>query len=124
MNCEHDELAWPDESDALPPMSLERFKCTLFSFAAGTGLGWDGVHPRALLRLGDPTLRRWMACMFKCERLGVWPQQVGVVVIVLLPKGDGTFRPIGLLPHMPRIWMRARRGEAKQWEISCDRKFL
>jgi len=116
MNLEHDELVWPEESDALPPMSLERFKCSLFSFAAGTGLGWDGVHPRALLRLDDPTLRRWMACMLKCERFGVWPQQVGVVAIVLLPKGDGEFRPIGLFPTIIRIWMRARVCVARAWE--------
>ena len=65
-----------------------------------------------------------MALLLKCERMGLWPQQVGVVVIVLLPKGDGTFRPIGLLPHLPRVWMRARRDEAKQWEIKFDRPFL
>ena len=98
----------------MPVMSLERFKSSLFSFAAGAGLGWDGVHPRALLRLPNDHLRRWMALMLKCERLGIWPQQVGVVVIVLLPKGDGAFRPIGLLPFLPRVWMRARRDEAKQ----------
>ena len=40
------------------------------------------------------------------------------------PKTDGGFRPIGLLPHLPRIWMRARRDEAKQWEIRCNRDFL
>ena len=65
-----------------------------------------------------------MALMLKCERHDLWLVNVGVVVVVLLPKGDGTFRPIGLLPHLPRVWMRARRDEAKQWEISCDRDFL
>lgn len=98
----------PEATEGLPAMSLERFKRTLFSFAAGTWLGWDGVHPRALLRLPDPTLRRWMALMLKCERHGLWPVNVGMVVIVFLPKGDGTFRPIGLLPHLLRVWMRAR----------------
>ena len=58
----HDQLDWPEETEQLPPMSLERFKSTLFSFAAGTGLG------RALLRLPDELLRQWMALLFKCER--------------------------------------------------------
>jgi len=84
----HDQLDWPEEMEQLPPMSLERFKSTLFSFAAGTGLGWDGVHPRALLRLPDELLRLWMALLLKCERMGVWPQMVGIVVVVLMPKGD------------------------------------
>lgn len=49
--------------------------------------------------------------------------QVGIVV-VLLPKPDGSFRPIGLLPQLPRVWMRVRRDVAKSWEASCDRPFL
>ena len=65
-----------------------------------------------------------MALMLKREPFGRWPRQVGIVVVVLLPKADGGFRPIGLLPHLPRIWMRARRDEAKQWEVKSDRSFL
>ena len=44
---EHDALQWPDETEPLPPITLKLFKDALFSFANGTGLGWDGVHPRA-----------------------------------------------------------------------------
>ena len=105
-------------------MSLQRFKDTLFSFASGTGLGWDGIHPRALLRLPDDVFRQWMALLLKCEREGRWPHQVGIVVVVLSPKPDGGFRPIGLLPFLPRVWMRARRDEAKQWEAQYDRPSL
>ena len=50
---QHDPLDWPDETEPLPPISLKMFRSALFSFANGTGLGWDGVHPRALLRLPD-----------------------------------------------------------------------
>ena len=99
---------------ATPPTSLHQFKAALFSFANDTGIGWDGVHPRALLRLPDSELRQWMALLLKCEREGRWPHLVGIVVVVLLPKPDGGFRPIGLLPFLPRVWMRARRDEAKQ----------
>ena len=118
------ELQWPDDPKQLPPMSLRRFKRALFSFPAGTGLGWDGVHPRALFRLPNNILFQWMALMLNCEREGRWPQDVGVVVVVLLPKNDGGFRPIGLLPHLPRVWMRARREEAKEWEAKSDKPFL
>ena len=47
-----------------------------------------------------------------------------MVVIVLLPKGDGTYRPIGLLPWMPRLWMRARRIYATTWERINDRSWI
>ena len=69
-------------------------------------------------------LRQWLAFYLKCEREGKWPAAVGVVVVVLLPKPDGGFRPIGLLPKDPRIWMRIRRPAAKRWECECDRDYL
>ena len=50
--------------------------------------------------------------------------QVGTVIIVLIPKGDGTFRPIGLLPWMPRLWMRSRRIYATNWEKANSRDWI
>jgi hypothetical protein len=55
---------------------------------------------------------------------GNWPLAVRLVVIVLLPKLDGGFRPIGLLPLLPRIWMRARRDAAQEWERANARSSL
>ncbi len=81
-------------------------------------------QPRVLLRLPDSVLYQWIALLLLCERVGVWPKQTGVVVVVLLPKPDGGFRPIGLMPWLPRVWARARRDMAKQWEIEQDRSFL
>ena len=54
--------------------------------------------------------------MQEAEIAGAWHLRVGAIVIVLIPKGDGTYRPIGLLPWMPRLWMRARRINATNWE--------
>ena len=120
----HDKLDWPDITEPLPPISLKKFRDALFSFPAGTGLGWDALHPRAMLRLPDELLRRWIDLFEECEAAGSWPEQIGVVIVVLIPKPEGGFRPIGLLPNPPRIWMRLRREQAKQWEVKCDRPFL
>lgn len=119
-----DELQWPDNMDTLDPVSLRQFREVLFTFPAVTGLGRDGIHPRALLRLPDDILALWLSFFFKCERNGSWPAGVGVVVVVLLPKTDGGFRPIGPIPNAPRIWMRLSRPIAKKWEIECDRDYL
>ena len=117
---QHDVFDWPEETEPIPSLTLRLFNAALFSFANSTGLGWDGVRPRALLRLPDVILYRWIAFLLKCERSGIWPVQVGIVVVLLLPKPDGGFRPIGLLPHLPRVWMRVRRDVARCWEASCD----
>ena len=41
-----------------------------------------------------------------------------LVLIVLLPKSAGGFRPIGLFPTVIRLWMRARYGLAKAWQAT------
>jgi len=86
-HCKHDQLQWPDsiETEQMQHLTLKHFREALFSFPAGTGLSWDGLHPRALLRLPDSVLYQWIALMLLCERVGVWPKQTGVVVVVLLP---------------------------------------
>ena len=38
------------------------------------------------------------------------------MLIVLLPKSSGGFRPIGLFPTIIRIWMRARLVTVRAWE--------
>ena len=43
-----------------------------------------------------------VAILMECERTGVWPARVALVLIALLPKNDGGYRPIGLLPTPPQ----------------------
>jgi hypothetical protein len=92
----------------LPKMALPGLKRALASFAADTGLGWDALHPRALLRLPDSLLMAFLRILFICECRGEWPSFVATVLIVLIPKSDGGRRPIVLLPLFPRVWMRIR----------------
>ncbi len=116
---------WPtDLGPPLPRPSVEQFKSACRTFAEGTGLGWDALHPRALLRLLDEALAALMDILIKAENDGVWPRGLGVVIVVLLPKGDGGFGPIGLFPSAVRIWMRLRRSHAREWEVEHDRSFL
>ena len=110
--------------DPPPELMLEAFKTALATFPCGTGLGWDNCHPRALLRLPDAVLKAVVGLLRRCEAEGLWPQAVRLVVVVLLPKPDGGFRPIGLLPLLPRIWMRARRDVVKTWERRNNRGYL
>ena len=64
----------------------------------GTGLGWGGIHPRAILRLSDETLE-WLADVLRHrETTGAWPDEVSIVIIALLPKTDGGFALSGLSP--------------------------
>ena len=93
-------------------------------FPAGAGLGWDNIHPRAFDRLSDEQIQMLIDLIAMCERSGRWPSAIDLVVIVLLPKAEGGWRPIGLLPFLPRIWMRVRRPVTLQWEQAQSRPYL
>ena len=71
-----DDLQWPEYMAPLTPVSLRIFRDVLFSFHAGIGLGWDTVHPRAMLRLDDDFLWQWLFLLERCEREGRWPTSV------------------------------------------------
>lgn len=62
--------------------------------------------------------------LLRAERCGRWPNMVGVVIIVLLPRDDGGFRPIGLLPFITKLWMKARREDGVEWERQQARPYL
>ena len=47
-----------------------------------------------------------------------------MVVICLLPKPEGGFRPIGLLPWLARVWMKIRRNVVTEWERNNVRDYL
>ena len=62
--------------------------------------------------------------LLHCEKTGKWPEQVRVCIIVLLPKADGGYRPIGLLPWSVRVWMRCRRDTIQQLETSITMPYV
>ena len=117
--------AWPEDLGAIPPMmTVAALRAACQSFPDGTGLGWDGLHPKALLRLPDSCLRALVRILFVAEAHGRWPAAMELVIIALIPKSDGGRRPIGLLPWLPRIWARVRRTVARQWEEANSRDYL
>ena len=93
--------------DVPPELLLDELLKSLASFPNGTGLGWDRVHPKALLRAHAKWIDSLLKLLMRCEAAGQWPATIELIIICLLPKPDGGFRPIGLLPVLPRIWMRA-----------------
>ena len=88
------------------------------TFPVGTGLGADNVAPRALRRLSEAAIEALIALFLAFEAAGSWAAALNLVLIVLLPKGEGAFRTIGLFPMPVRVWMRARAFTAKAWEAT------
>ena len=111
-----EECAWPEEMDELEPMSVQQLRQAARSFKKESGLGWDRLHPHAFLRLPTGLLQWLCLILTNAERLGSWDAAIGFAIVVLIPKGEGGLRPIGLLPTLIRIWSKARRQTARDWE--------
>jgi hypothetical protein len=107
--------AFPPLTTAPPRMRLHELIDAILSFPTGTALGTDRYHPRILLRL-SPSLLVALTLLFGlCELLGQWPTVVTDVLIVLLAKPAGGFRPIGIFPTFVRVWFRARSRHIRAW---------
>ena len=80
-------MQWPADLGRMPPqLMVYALLQAARTFPAGTGLGWDAIHPRAIARLSGATLL-WLAEVIRhCEVTGVRPEGVSIVIIALLPK--------------------------------------
>ncbi len=114
---------WHDQ-DELPAMEAAHLRMTADSFAARTSATYDGFHPRQLGKLSDASLDTLGIVLAAVERSGVWPRQVSLIVATLIPKPAGGFRPIGLAPAVYRLWSKARRTIADEWEQRHRRPFF
>ena len=110
--------------DALPDLIVDEILEAGRTFPSDTGLDWNQWHPRVVKRLARSTLFLLVAILIECERAGKWPAGIGIVLTALLPKPDGGYRPIGLLPTESRLWMRARRNAARRREEVNARDWL
>ena len=91
-------LTSPITCEALEQLLPAAIVAAATSFPVGTGLGADNISPRAIARLSAAAILA-LTTLFMCfERLGDWCDALNLVLIVLLPKADGGFRPIGLFP--------------------------
>ena len=102
---------------ALGRMSVDRIREASMSFSPGTASTFDGFHPRHFSLLEDKGLEMVAALLEAVEELGELPDGLDAMMIALLPKKGGAgVRPIGLFPALYRLWVRARRREAVEWE--------
>ncbi len=112
------EPEWPDNVPMLPKLATWAITAAVMSFPIGTGLGADNISPRAVARLSEQALLALATLFLLFEQTGTWTNALNLVLIVLLPKPDGGFRPIGLFPTIIRVWMRARVVAARTWEAA------
>ena len=118
------EPAWvPQERLPLPRMSARNLKEVALTFPATTSGSIDGFHPRTLGLLPDEGLEVLAAILQAIEGLGLYPSQQMFLVIQMLGKPKGGYRPIVMFSAIARLWERARRREARAWLASMARPY-
>ena len=119
------DITWPlPKGEELTPITVDRLEKAVMTFPAQTGLGWDGVHPRAIKRLPRVLKEELVTIIEVAERTGQWPKYSDEVVVNLLEKPAGGFRPINLFGLVQRVWTRVRKEDARAWEKRNDRPYL
>ena len=94
------------------------------TFPNGTCYTFDGIHPRHFALLSYKSLLALSMIYETIECLGVMPEDIQHVMIALLAKPKGGFRPIALLPGVTRLHGRARKHEVDKWEADNPREYL
>jgi len=71
----YQQFSWPQQPiiDWLDPITPRNTRNSFAAFPDHTGLGWDELHPKALLRLLDTRLQELIDMLSETERTGRWP---------------------------------------------------
>ena len=115
-------FSWPSDLECppLPALTPRDLRKASQAFPVKTAGAPDGYHVRHFGLLSDGALEALAELIGLVEDLGVWPDQVAQLVVAMLEKPAGGFRPIGLFPALYRLWMKARVGLCRKWESTHD----
>ena len=110
--------------EPLRRLTADALRAAAKTFSLRTSSTFDGLHPRHFDALSDEALTTLAVLLEAFEEMGRWPPCISSVVTALIPKAKGGVRPIGLFSGSYRLWARARRPEAADWERKCHRKYF
>ncbi len=100
----------------LPRISAASVADAGSSFTWDTASTYDGFHPRHFGMLSEQGCETAAALMEAMELSARLPSQLQLIVMPTLPKPQGGFRAIGMMPSLYRVWARCRKDIAQKWE--------
>ena len=109
--------------EPLPLLKPEEIRSAALGFKATTAMSVDGFHVRHLALLSDDALEVLARLVHAMESVGRVPPQLRTVMVILLEKPAGGFRPIGIFSAVYRVWGKARRPYCVEWEAKNQRDY-
>ncbi len=110
--------------EALPRLEPAQLRAVAGSIREASSQTYDGFHPRHLSLLSNAALESLAVIYETAERLGSWPSQVELITLPTIPKPSGGCRLIGIFAAICRVWSKARRDIASDWELRNDRGYF
>ena len=98
------------------PITVEQVTDCLRHLKPDRGLGCDHWAPREMLQLPPEALEGLTRLLNNIEAKGVFPQQVLMNLICLLPKPTGGERPICLASLLYVVWSGIRSPIVRDWD--------
>ncbi len=105
-------------------MSPDYLRSVAKSYTHRTAVSVDGFAMRHFMLLSDAGLEVLSGIIELMEATSELPRQLDVVLLAMLPKPAGGYRPIGVFPGLYRLWGKARRPYCKEWELKHHRSYF
>ena len=88
-DMEQEPIHWPEDLGGdLEQLLVEELLDAAQIFPNETGRGRGRAHPKAILRMSKSEVSFLVKILVDCERSGVWPDEVALVLIALLPRAE------------------------------------
>ena len=113
-----------DKDADLRRLSAQQLREVSRAFRETTAETYDGTHVCHFCLLSDEGLEVLALLLSAVECSGIWPAPVQPVALPLIPKPAGGHRPIGLFAGIYRLWAKARRPLADEWERAHPRAYF
>ena len=104
------------EPPRMQALSAQDVKRAIASIPSKSRVGVDQWSTGLWRHISEESVEGLVELFKEVERTLAWPPQVYFNYIALLSKPDGGERPIGLMPMLYRVWLRARRPALAEWE--------
>ncbi len=118
------EYDWGAPCPPLARLSPQEIRSASLSFSRKTAMAYDGWHVRHFSLVSDEGLKALAILYEAIERSSRWPSQVTLVTTPMIDKPRGGHRLVGKLAAAYRVWSKARRPHAEEWEARHDRPFF
>ncbi len=117
-------VRWKGKCQELTPLIPGELRAASMAFPKSTASTYDGWHVRHFALVSDQGLSTLSTLLAAVEKSAMWPTQVALTTMPLIGKPRGGHRTIGKLSALYRIWAKARRPLAAEWEVKNDRPFF